>query len=193
MYVHITLLTFILVDVCRRPTGVDLCFLSVQTDKYSLLIMSCEEKLLQLFFPLTTFCSCRNYSLLLNAPNFTFAYDTLQTYPSISLVCCSERPASLVMMSLSILASNLVQQEQTRRSEWLVLMLITSSCFGILHVYAYFGILLQPRITLVLWPKLVSTQVFVDLSFLPAGPSMWLYTLSFHLSYTGRWMAMGDN
>lgn len=98
MYVHITLLTFILVDV-RRDTGVDLCFLSVQTDKYSLLLISCEEKLLQLFFPLTTFCSCRNYSLLLKAPNFTFAHDTQQTYPSISLVCCSERPASLVTMS----------------------------------------------------------------------------------------------
>lgn len=110
-----------------------------------------KKKAITAVFPTDYILQLQELFIALKSPRFYrgFAHDTQQTYPSISLVCCSERPASLVMMSLSILASNLVQQEQTSRSEWLVLMLITSSCFGILHIYACFEILLLPRITLV--------------------------------------------
>lgn len=68
-----------------------------------------------------------------------------------------------------VLATNLTQQEQVSRSKQSVFMFVTFSCFGILHVYACLGILLWPRVIIVLWPKLVSTQgskFFTDLCLL---------------------------
>lgn len=68
-----------------------------------------------------------------------------------------------------VLATNLTQQEQVSRSKQSVFMFVTFSCFGILHVYACLGILLWPRVIIVLWPKLVSKQgskFFTDLCLL---------------------------
>lgn len=157
--------------------------------------MPSEEKQLQLFFLPATLCSCRNYSWLQKVPIFTIASDTQWTYPSVSCICCSEKPASS-RTDIFVLASNLTQQEQMSRSkQQSVLMFVTFSCFGILHVYACLGILLWPRVILVPWPNLLAYRVqsfSQTFAWLIAGTSLWFCTLSFHLSCTGRWLTMGD-
>lgn len=128
MYIYIAVLTFILVYVFRgyRCRSVFSFCLNKRISKVSFKYHRNNSNYSWFLYQLC-FAAIGIINFSKKLPFFIFASDTQQTYTSFPASTAATDLSALVLLSVSSLVHNLVQQEQNRRSKQLVLMFVTYS------------------------------------------------------------------